>query len=160
MMSSTRSCLWRCVRSRKALQISRPAQRDIRFYLEGFPVVVRQDSWTYRTGKLLRRHRITAAISEAFVIAVITFGISMAVLAHRAQVEQARAEQVSGFLKSVFNASDAFQAKGANVTARDILDRGAARIQKELKDQPEAQEKVLETMAQAYQHLGIYDRAE
>jgi len=133
---------------------------DIRHYLEGFPVIAREDSWKYRTGKLIRRHRIAAFISAAFVLSLIIFGISMAVLAHRARIEQARAEQVSGFLQSVFDASDPFRAKGVTVTARDILDRGTARIQKELRDQPKIQEEVLETMAQAYQHLGVFDQAE
>jgi serine/threonine-protein kinase len=133
---------------------------DLRRYLEGFPVVAREDSWRYRTGKFIRRHRIAALISAAFALSLIVFGISMAVFARRARIEQARAEHVSRFLQSVFDASDPFQAKGATVTARDILDRGTARIQKELKDQPEIQEDVLDTMAQAYQHLGVYDQAE
>jgi len=133
---------------------------DIRRYLEGFPVIAREDSWRYRTGKFIRRHRVAALISATFVLSLILFGISMAIFAHRARMEQARAEQASRFLQSVFNASDPFHAKGATVTARDILDRGSARIQQELKDQPKTQEEILETMAEAYQHLGVYDRAE
>jgi hypothetical protein len=53
-----------------------------------------------------------------------------------AQRERATAERVSGFLVDLFKVSDPSEARGNTITAREVLDKGAARIATELKDQP------------------------
>ncbi|MBL8325329.1 MAG: protein kinase [Rubrivivax sp.] len=65
---------------------------DIRAYLGGFPVSARPASWTYRTRKLLARHRLTSAAAAAALLGVVG-GAAVAVWqAHEARRERASAE--------------------------------------------------------------------
>src|SRR5262249_24323431 len=52
------------------------------------------------------------------------------------------------------------KAQGRDVTAKDLLDAGARRIMSELAGQPCVQAALLETIAQAYQHLGLKAESE
>jgi serine/threonine-protein kinase len=139
---------------------------DLRRYLGGFPVHASRDSARYRAVKFMRRHRLAVASAGVFVLVVIGFAVAMGVLAARvtrerntAVLERARALQERAFLTSLFNGSDPFVAKGRTVTAKDLLDLGAQRINHDLKTQPSVRASLLETMAVAYQHLGLQKEA-
>lgn len=92
--------------------------------------------------------------------------------ARRAGLEAEKAQQVARFLASMFEASAAFDFAGlrfggtetsranANLTAREILDRGAMRISAELKDQPTVQAALKETMGNVYLGLGLLEQAD
>jgi non-specific serine/threonine protein kinase/serine/threonine-protein kinase len=77
----------------------------------------------------------------------------------RANSEAETATQVSNFLVELFNVSDPSEARGATVTAREILDRGSERIDNALRAQPVTRARLLRTMGRVYQGLGLYDRA-
>src|SRR5439155_14460906 len=77
----------------------------------------------------------------------------------RIVVERDRAEQVSRFLAGLFRTSDPFAGAGAGRTAREILDSGAARIDRELAGQPESRAQMMLEMGRAYFGLGARDRA-
>ena len=79
--------------------------------------------------------------------------------ARRANQEAEAARQVSDFLVGLFKVSDPGQARGNSVTAREILDRGAAKIERDLKDQPLVQARLMSTMGRVYDSLGLYDQA-
>ena len=79
--------------------------------------------------------------------------------ARRANQEAEASRQVSDFLVGLFKVSDPGQARGNSVTAREILDRGAAKIERDLKDQPLVQAGLLSTMGRVYGSLGLYDQA-
>ena len=71
-------------------------------YLDGFPVLAREDTWRYRTGKFLRRHRWAVTAAAVFLFVLLAFGAGMALLARRvaaerdiAMTERHNAEQVS-----------------------------------------------------------------
>jgi tetratricopeptide (TPR) repeat protein len=140
---------------------------DIRRHLADEPILARPLSAAYRVGKLVRRYPALVAVSSLAILLVFGFGISMAVLAAKyahqrdaAETQRARAEQVSGFLSDLFKGSDPFYAQGRTLTARDLLDAASARIAKDLKTQPAVRADLLEVMGNAYQRLGIFDRAE
>ncbi len=139
---------------------------DIRRHFEGLPVVARKDTFGYRAQKFLRRNRLAVAAAAAFVLVLIGFSIGMGVLARRAaeerneaRLERDRAEQVLAFLEDILEASDPERAKGEDISAREILDRGAERIDREFSDQPEIQAKLFRTTGNVYKSLGLYDRA-
>ena len=46
------------------------------------------------------------------------------------------------------------------MTAREILDKGAARVMAELEDQPETQAALALAIGKVYQSLGLNDRAQ
>ena len=78
----------------------------------------------------------------------------------RAQLEAETARRTSDFLVGLFEVSDPSEARGEEITAAEILDAGAARIEQELRDEPEVQARLLETMGKVYGSLGALERAE
>ena len=142
---------------------------DIQRFLNGLPVAAQADAWTYRTSKFVRRHFIVVGLSAAFVLSLIAFSIATYMQAVRieqerdvaaqqrsvAELQRARAENVSAFMIELFQLSDPSEARGNEVRVREILDRGAARISAELKNQPELQATLMETMGKVYLNLGL-----
>ena len=142
---------------------------DIDRYLQGMPVIARADAWSYRAGKFLKRHALVTGLAAAFVALLIGFSITTYVQSARiaqerdlaqaerarAQTAQQRAEFVSTFLIDSFQLADPSHALGEKVTAREILDNGAARIGKELSAQPDLQATLLDTIGTVYLGLDL-----
>jgi serine/threonine protein kinase len=146
---------------------------DIQRYLDGRPVIAHRDTMSYRTSKFVRRHwlPVTAVAGAVFLIlafATTTYIQSLRIAAERDRVaeqrehaerERARAEEISGFLVNLFKLSDPEENRGNQVTARELLDSGAKRLQAELKDQPETKAALLATVGSVYDSLGQYQDA-
>jgi eukaryotic-like serine/threonine-protein kinase len=146
---------------------------DIQRYLEGRPVAARKGTAAYRAGKYVKRHAVGVAAAAAFVLLLIGFSVTTAVQSARlarerdatakqrdtAAKERDKAEKVSAFLVNLFNVSDPSEARGNTITAREILDKGAARIAGELEDQPDVKAALMHTMSRVYDALGLYDKA-
>lgn len=139
---------------------------DIRRHLEGLPVMARKDTFGYRAGKFIRRHGVGVAVTALAAILIVSFGVltlmqsaRVAAESERAKRERERAERVSTFLQDLFKVPDPSQSRGNTVTAREILDRGAEKIAHELKDQPEVQATLMDTIGMVYSNIGLYDRA-
>jgi len=77
----------------------------------------------------------------------------------RAEAEAETARQTTRFMVDLFKVSDPSEALGNTITARAILDKGAARIDSELVDQPAIQATLMDTMGTVYTSLGLYDAA-
>jgi len=76
-----------------------------------------------------------------------------------AQVEQEAvvAEQVSNFLRGVFEVSNR---EAGDLTASEILDRAAERLDAELLDRPRIRVRLMVTLGESHLRLGNYERAE
>jgi serine/threonine-protein kinase len=133
---------------------------DIGKYLTGYPVRARRGDRRYRAGKFILRHRLAMATVVAFLGVTVAFAAAMAVQNARVTRERDISQRVSSFLISLFEASDPFRNNGAQLTARQLLDGGADRLTKELQAEPEVRAELLETVGQAYKHLGALDQAE
>ena len=133
---------------------------DIVAYLNGYPVRARTDRWRYRAGKFVRRHKAAVVAAATGVLALAGFSIGMGLLARRAMREQSIARQEEEFLASMFRAATPEEARGRNLTARELLDRGAQRVERELANQPIVEASLLDEIAQAYLDIGLYDQAE
>ena len=147
---------------------------DLRRHLNEEPVLAGPPSATYRTGKFIRRHRFGVSVGLAAVVLLVGFAIAMAIEVRRVGTERDRANQesrrasmeavaalqVSDFLTRLFQITDPSEARGRNVTAREILDAGARTIESTLSEQPSLQSRLTETMAGAYEGLGLYDISE
>jgi tetratricopeptide (TPR) repeat protein len=77
----------------------------------------------------------------------------------RAQAEAETARQTTRFMVDLFKVSDPSEALGNTITAREILDKGAKRINTELTDQPAIQATLMDTMGSVYTSLGLYGQA-
>ena len=76
-----------------------------------------------------------------------------------AEVEAETARQTTDFLVSLFSVADPSEARGNTVTAREILDRGARRIEIDLAQQPAVRANLMHTMGEVYTGLGLYEPA-
>lgn len=140
-------------------------REDLERYLTHQPIQARPPSTFYQLHKLALRHKVGFAFLTTLFVVVAGFGIWMNAL-YRAEREQrrqalenlSRAAVSEEFLVSLFKTSDPDRVSREDMTAREILDRGAERI-RELKDQPIVQAKLMNTMGAAFRNLGDYDRA-
>ncbi len=140
--------------------------RDVRRFLRNEPVEAGPPTARYRMRKFVARHRggvVAAAVALTAVllgIAGATTGLIRAKQAERqARIEAETASQVSDFLVDLFEVSDPDKARGATITAREILDAGSERIGSELADQPQTQARLMNVMGNVYRNLGLYDDA-
>ncbi len=131
---------------------------DLRRYLEGLPVKAQPDSWTYRTGKFVKRRLYAVAAAAVLLLALIGFSVAMSVMAHRAQVQRDRATRVSQFLVQLFKSTDPDSIAYRNMTARDMLARGVKDID-QLARVPQVQADLLETFGTVYQSLGDFKQS-
>jgi len=76
-----------------------------------------------------------------------------------AEAEAETSRKVTDFIVGLFNIYNPSEGVGSTITAREILDRGAARIETELADQPAIQATLMDTMGTVYTGLGLYPTA-
>jgi eukaryotic-like serine/threonine-protein kinase len=140
---------------------------DLRRYRTGLPVLARPSTLGYRVSKFVGRHRLGVGVAVLLALVILGLAATMTVQAARLarqrdeiRRERDKAVQVAGFLEEIFSAADPVRARGETVTAREVLDRGAARITAELADQPEVQAALAAAIGRSYGGLGLYDRAE
>jgi tetratricopeptide (TPR) repeat protein len=116
-----------------------------------------------------RRHRRMALVTAASVTGMV-IAIALATTAWLARVEadrqRARAEaeaetarQTTTFLVGLFKVSDPSESRAREIKADELLEKGAARIETELADQPDIQATLMDTMGSVYTNLGAYTRA-
>ena len=139
---------------------------DVHRHMNNEPVSAGPPSAAYRAGKFVRRHRFGVTTAIALVLLLAASALALGVQAQRIARERDRANheaeaarQVSDFLVGLFRVSDPGQARGNTVTAREILDRGASKIDQDLRTQPLVQARLMSTMGRVYESLGLYDQA-
>ena len=140
---------------------------DLAWHVEGLPVRAQPDSWSYRAGKFVRRHRWPVAAAAAFAVLLIAFAVTSVLAARRiaaerdvAQAARQEAETVAVFLTDIFGVADPRETRGDAVTAREILDWGAERISREMSGQPAMQARLQGALSDIYRNLGLYEEAQ
>jgi serine/threonine-protein kinase len=140
---------------------------DIRRHLAGLPVIARPDTWRYRAAKFVGRHRIGVATAVAIAVTLVA-GLAgtiwqARVAAQRAQMASAEAEKqraVRDFLVGLFQASDPKQARGREITARELLDRGRRGMDTALAGHPEVRAELLTVIGIVHRSLASYAAAD
>jgi tetratricopeptide (TPR) repeat protein len=144
---------------------------DIRRHMNDEPILAHPPRAAYKMAKFVRRHKAGFAAGTAVACALVvglvlaTAGLVRARRAEavaakerdRASQEAKAAGQVSDFLVGLFRVSDPSEALGNTITAREILDKGAARMKDELKDQPQVRARLMNTMGVVYMNLGLFE---
>jgi len=146
----------------RARRYGSPAElaADIRRHLSHEPVLASPPSMAYRARKFVRRHHLAAGLVMLSVLGLIAFTATTAVQSARISREAKSKARVTEFLTDLFKVSDPSEARGDSITARELLDKGAARIRETLVDEPEVQAELMATMGTAYVGLGLYAEAE
>jgi len=109
----------------------------------------------------LRRLK-TAAVAGLAVVAAVMTVLSVQVY-QQAQIARREAEstrQVLDFLVGLFEVSDPSEARGESITAREILDRGAGKISRELAGEPVIRARLLDSIGTIYNKIGLKKAAE
>ncbi|HPF69392.1 MAG TPA: serine/threonine-protein kinase [Candidatus Krumholzibacteria bacterium] len=139
---------------------------DLRRHLNHEPVSAGPPTASYRVGKFVRRHRTGVVAGAIVAVALVlgalgtTVGMIRAVRAEKvARDEATTATRVTDFLVDLFEVSDPEHARGETITAREILDQGAGRIESELADQPQVRARLMATVGRVYRNLGLYEAA-
>ncbi len=143
---------------------------DLRRVLDDQAIHAQPPGVLVRTAKWCRRHPVFATGTAVAVVALVAIsGLAWRLSDEQdhtaAALEDARqqagtAQRVIEFLIGMFEVSDPGEGRGNTVTARELLDQGAADIQEELRDEPVIQAKLLDVMGSVYQSLGLLDQAE
>jgi tetratricopeptide (TPR) repeat protein len=147
---------------------------DVQRWLTDQPILARRPSAAYQLRKLVLRHKLPFAFAAAVFVLLAVFAGAMAVQAARIARERDRANQaakqaneqaaaakaVSDFLEEMFSAADPSASRGSTVTAKEILDAGAARVRETLTDQPLIQARLMGTIGSVYERLNLFEESE
>ena len=139
---------------------------DLRRYLQGRPVSAHPDSWAYRGRKFVRRHRwgvaVTALVGVLLTASVMALSVQNTRLAEerdRAALEATKKAHVQDFMIQLFSHTDAATAPAEVAAISDVLDRGAARVARDLADHPAIRADMLQAVGAVHQQLEQYAAA-
>ncbi len=107
--------------------------------------------------RMLRRIAIAAVV--VLILGLLKYTFEIRRERNKALAASREAEEVSEFLVNLFAVSDPSAARGNSITARELLDYGAAKITTQLGSQPSSRARLMLTMGRVYRQLGLYDQA-
>lgn len=149
---------------------------DLRRYLDGFPVLARNPGVLTRARKLMQRNPLTSAVAAITLVAALggnwwytrelarsrdvaeAASLEAERQRRQAETEAGISREVTSFLVGLFKGSDPELNLGAQVSARELLDRGVSSIDR-LSDQPAVQTALLRTMGEVYGTMAEYAAA-
>jgi serine/threonine protein kinase len=160
---------------RKAME-KEPARRyqsvsalagDLERYLAQQPIIARPPSTLYQLRKLMARHRAAVGFAAVLLMVLVGFAATMTYQARRiaeardrASLEADTSREIADFLIELFEVSDPSENRGNTVTARELLEKGAERIEGSLTDRPLVQARLMDTMGKVHRSLGLFERAD
>ena len=151
---------------RRRYQSALALAEDIERFLSKQPILARPASTVYQMRKLVARHPATFGFSTALLVVLAGFAMTMTILSTRIAHERDKAimaektaTKVSTFLVDLFKVSDPTRTSSNPLTVREILDRGTAKVNRELEGEPLVQARLMDTLGQVYSNLGLYDQA-
>ncbi|HUU35828.1 MAG TPA: serine/threonine-protein kinase, partial [Vicinamibacterales bacterium] len=147
---------------------------DVRRVIECRPVRARTQTWAYRSRRFVRRNAAAVATATLVALLLVVSGVeivrqrNLAIAsearavheADTARTEAEKASEVARFLTELFRESDPARARGAAVTARELLERGADRVSTELASQDGVRATLMDTIGVVYRLLGQLDQSE
>ncbi len=133
---------------------------DLERFRSNEPVRARKPTWAYRTSRFVSRHRL-GVLAGSLVFASLVAGlIGTAWQAQIARAQAAKSETAIEFLVGVFETADPEAEPDRDITAREVLDRGAERLANELREQPEVHAELMNAVGRIYRNIGSHDRAQ
>ena len=139
---------------------------DLQRHLNFEPVLAGPPSAAYRVRKFVRRHRGAVAVGAAAVALLLGTAVAMAGMYAQAERQRARAEQEAGranaalqFLKDMFATIDPAQARGREVTVREVVEDAGHRLDAATTD-PWVEQSVRALFGTVNHQLGRYEEAQ
>ena len=123
-----------------------------------------------RQREAARRHKHLVAVASASIAgSVVMAGLTTVALVSRSEAVRQRdiatrktltAERTTDFVKGLFEVSDPSEAKGARLTALEVLDRGARQIKGSLAGEQDVRAELATTLGEVYLNLGFFRRGD
>jgi serine/threonine-protein kinase len=136
---------------------------DLERFLAGEPVQARPLSRWRLLLRRARKHRLISALAviAATIIMTLLVVLVLGWVRYTRELEQKELEarEIADFLVGIFEISDPARHNGETITAREVLEQGAAKVDQELEQQPLARARLLNAIAEAFARLGLYQRA-
>jgi eukaryotic-like serine/threonine-protein kinase len=132
---------------------------DLRRSLEERPIAARRDTLIYRTGKFVARNPVGVVLASLALVALLGTTLFALSQAASARAEALRAHTVTQYLVDIFRVSDPTGTPGGvKLSAREVLDAGAGKMQAQLVQQPQLEASFSVVLAKIYAGLGESDR--
>ena len=135
---------------------------DVERYLQGLPIKARPDSLPYRMGKFFHRHAAAATVAATSVVLmavlIVVYGLNLTQERDKARREAEKKTEVSRFLRGLFSVNLPTRSQGETLTARELLDQGAERLE-ELREEPEIHAEMARLIGEIYVELALYEEA-
>ena len=132
---------------------------DIDRWLQGEAVLARAPSASYRAFKFVQRHWLAvglSAVSGTLLILLTGVALHQGV---KAQRESLRAAAARDFMVDLFRKADLQKSRGADITAREMLEAGRHGLTVGLTHDPDLQGQLLREIAQIQENMGEYQGA-
>lgn len=138
---------------------------DIQRHLQHQPIMAKAPGAWLRASKFLRRNRLAVGVSALLISVVVTGTGAVAWQAHQAHlaanvanVQRERAEQVKGFLVSVFSEMDPLsRMQPEQRSPQQLVQRAVARLQNEFDNQPALRAELYGDLGEIQFNLGDFD---
>ena len=132
---------------------------DIRRHLQGLPVTARKDSWSYRAGKFVQRHRVAVAATALVVILLITGVVAIVREARVAAANERRAEKRFNDVRKLANSllSEIYESVRdlpGSTPARQLIVGGALEYLDSLARESAGDRSLQRELADAYEKVG------
>ena len=133
---------------------------DIQRHLNGLPVRARQDTFTYRAGKFIRRKKFAVAAAALIAVTLLIGIIATAWQARVARAERARAERRFNEVRQlansfVFEVHDAVVNLPGSTTARSLIVQRGLNYLDSLAQDAAGDRGLQRELAAAYEKLGV-----
>lgn len=151
---------------------------DLGRFLAGEPIRARATGIGRRLAVRARRHPLMTGLLAGAAVAVVVLAVGLAAswvkytrdlekerdLARQAQVaaesRESEASQMADSLAAMFNLANPVLTVGTDLTARQLLEQGEQRLERELSGQPSRLARLLNVISGSYLDLGIRHEAE
>ncbi len=139
---------------------------DLRRHRTQRPLRARRTSAGDRLARFLRRHRSASALGLLLVLSLVAGVVATLresqharVAAAQALREAERADAAKDFVLALFAGVSPDESRGREIGARELLERGEARLAEVLAQQPQLEAELSTVLAGAWRQLGALERA-
>ncbi|WP_343622494.1 serine/threonine-protein kinase [Roseateles puraquae] len=132
---------------------------DLRRFRAHLPLAALPRRTGYVATKWLRRRWPWVLVGSAVAAGSTAFTFSLIAQRDRAEAEARTTREVSRFMISLFQGADPATGTRHDVTARELIDKGRAKLADSLKDQPAQRARLQAVLGEVYEKLGQMPQA-
>ncbi|HSE43050.1 MAG TPA: serine/threonine-protein kinase [Acidobacteriota bacterium] len=150
---------------------ARALSEELKRYLDGDPITARPPDLLYKLSRKAKKHKVIVTVAgialASIILSSIIFVVEVMNQRNRAEEarrvaehEAARANAVKEFLQTTLTSADPFGDQGRDITLVEALRSASKQIEQKLKNQPEIEAEVRNTIGVTFLDLGHHEDAE